>query len=215
MVTVAASECDAAVELSDPLVNPPKVPVPVADEGGTINGCITFIGTRFPERTGTIDSANSAGNGLFLSDWLAYYCSLKNVVEGTYDVNDLWPPERLNDAPNADYTVADWANISDLTQQGKKVAPTIASDAEEYKLYDSNSFIRTGATQDFPVKVIGSQAVEGTVVEFTIYVPQGSTPRTVTTLSIDGTDATQATICLLYTSPSPRDLSTSRMPSSA
>ena len=171
-----------------------KVPVPVADEGGTINGCITFIGTRFPERTGTIDSADSAGNGLFLSDWLAYYCSLKNVVEGTYDVNDLWPPERLNDAPNADYTVADWANISDLTQQGKKVAPTIASDAEEYKLYDSNSFIRTGATQDFPVKVIGSQAVEGTVVEFTIYVPQGSTPRTVTTLSIDGTDATQATI---------------------
>jgi hypothetical protein len=28
-VTVAASECDAAVVLSDPLVNPDKVPVPV------------------------------------------------------------------------------------------------------------------------------------------------------------------------------------------
>ena len=28
-VTVAASECAAAVELSAPLVNPPKVPVPV------------------------------------------------------------------------------------------------------------------------------------------------------------------------------------------
>ena len=28
-------------------------------------------------------------------------------------------------------------------------------------------------------------------------------------------DKTEATICLLYTSPSPRDLSTSRMPSSA
>ena len=29
------------------------------------------------------------------------------------------------------------------------------------------------------------------------------------------TYATQSTVCLLYTSPSPRDLSTSRMPSSA
>ena len=32
---------------------------------------------------------------------------------------------------------------------------------------------------------------------------------------MDVTDAKQAKICLLYTSPSPRDLSTSRMPSSA
>ena len=32
------------------------------------------------------------------------------------------------------------------------------------------------------------------MVEITIYVPQGSTPRTLTTLSIDGVDATQATI---------------------
>ena len=34
-------------------------------------------------------------------------------------------------------------------------------------------------------------------------------------LQIVGDHASQSTYCLLYTSPSPRDLSTSRMPSSA
>ena len=32
------------------------------------------------------------------------------------------------------------------------------------------------------------------MVEITVYVPQGNTPRTVTTISIDGADATQARI---------------------
>ena len=34
-------------------------------------------------------------------------------------------------------------------------------------------------------------------------------------LSVTGTNAVNLGFCLLYTSPSPRDLSTSRMPSSA
>ena len=33
--------------------------------------------------------------------------------------------------------------------------------------------------------------------------------------AVDGGDTIEANLCLLYTSPSPRDLSTSRMPSSA
>ena len=36
-----------------------------------------------------------------------------------------------------------------------------------------------------------------------------------TTLRVENTKQEPITICLLYTSPSPRDLSTSRMPSSA
>ena len=35
------------------------------------------------------------------------------------------------------------------------------------------------------------------------------------TITIDGKDISNLSPCLLYTSPSPRDLSTSRMPSSA
>ncbi len=172
-----------------------KVPVPVANAGGDIAGCITFVGTRFPSRTGVIDASNSSGNGLFLSDWLAYYCSLMNQPEGTYDVNDLWPIETLSSGnDNTDYNIADWENVADLTQTGKKVVPTIADDATEYKLYESSSFLRTSALNDFPVKIVGAQAVEGTVVEITVYVPQGSTPRTMSVLSIDGTDATQLKI---------------------
>ena len=172
-----------------------KVPALVAAEGGDAAGCITFIGTRFPSRSGVINAGNTAGNGIFLSDWLAYYCSLKNQPEGTYDISDLWPVETLlGGSANTDYNDDDWSNVADLTQTGKKVVPTVADDASEYKLYESNSFLRTSALADFPVKIIGAQAVEGTVVEITIYVPQGNTPRALTTLSIDGTDATQLNI---------------------
>ena len=132
----------------------------------------------------------SAGKGsldqVTLQEALAYLTFLDVSKK---DVSDLYPPET-----SGDYSAADWDEIIPTTQPGRVVVPTIADDASEYDLVKGTSFLRTSALADFPIKVIGAQAVEGTVVEFTVYVPQGNTPRTLTTLSIDGADATQATI---------------------
>ena len=171
-----------------------KVPTTVANAGGSIAGCIAFVGNRFPARGIGVDAGNTQGNGLFISDWLAYLCDLTNAPEGTFDPNDLWPPETVLGDNNPDYSASDWANQNDLTQHGKKEAPVISGDGEEYKLWESQSFFRTNAISDFPVKVVGAQLVTNTFVELTIYIMQGNTARNVTTLSIDGADATQLTI---------------------
>ena len=121
-----------------------------------------------------------------LQEALAYLTFLDVTKK---DVSDLYPPET-----SGDYNAADWDEIISTTQPGRVVAPTVSDDATEYNLVSGTSFLRTSALADFPIKVVGAQAVEGTVVEFTVYVPQGNTPRTLTTLSIDGADATQATI---------------------
>ena len=133
---------------------------------------------------------SSAGKGsldqVTLQEALAYLTFLDVSKK---DVSDLYPPET-----SGDYSAADWEEIIPTTQPGRVVVPTIADDASEYDLVKGTSFLRTSALADFPVKIIGAQAVEGTVVEITVYVPQGNTPRTVTTISIDGADATQARI---------------------
>ena len=149
------------------------VPSAITTAGGNEADLLTFAGKASLDLV-TLDEA------------LAY---LKSLDNSKTDIADLYPPET-----SGDYSAADWDEIVSTTQAGRVVAPTIADDATEYNLVSGTSFLRTSALADFPIKVIGAQAVEGTVVEFTVYVPQGSTPRTLTTLSIDGTDATQATI---------------------
>tara|TARA_B100000963_G_scaffold4085_1_gene3143 strand:+ start:4248 stop:6065 length:1818 start_codon:yes stop_codon:yes gene_type:complete len=114
---------------------------------------------------------------------------LTSLDSSKTEISDLYPAETAGD-----YSDADWEQIVPSTQPGKIVAPQLNDDATEYNLINGTSFLRTSVTSDFPVKVINSQAVAGTVVEFTVYVPQGNTPRTMTTLTIDGTDATQVTI---------------------
>ncbi len=171
-----------------------KVPTAVANAGGSIAGCITFVGTRFPARGIGVDASNSQGNGLFISDWLAYLCDLTNAPEGTFGPEDLWPPETILGDNNPDYNFDDWSNAVDLVQDGKNQAIQINADAEEYKLWESQAFLRTSALADFPVKVIGSTTVDKTYVDFTIFLPQGNTPRTMTSLSIDGDVATQLKI---------------------
>ena len=63
--------------------------------------------------------------------------------------------------------------------------------------------------------VVGRQQTEGGESSVSVAAPGGTGPEAGT----HRTDATGGTAgstgCLLYTSPSPRDLSTSRMPSSA
>ncbi len=149
------------------------VPSTITTAGGTDAGLLSHSGKA------SLDLVT-------LQEALAYLTSLD---DSKTDVSDLYPPET-----SGDYSAADWDEIVPSTQPGRFVAPIIADDASEYDLVKGTSFLRTSALADFPVKIIGAQAVEGTVVEITIYVPQGSTPRTITTLSIDGADATQVEI---------------------
>ena len=147
----------------------------------------SVITTAGGDEAGLLSSSGKGSLALVtLEEALAYLKSLDNTKT---DVSDLYPSET-----SGNYSDADWDEIVSSTQAGRVVAPTIADDATEYNLVSGTSFLRTSALADFPIKVIGAQAVEGTVVEFTVYVPQGNTPRTVTTISIDGADATQARI---------------------
>ena len=59
------------------------------------------------------------------------------------------------------------------------------------------------------VSAVSAEGLEVTVVVYALVVPQGVTK---TPGNVKGR---VLKVCLLYTSPSPRDLSTSRMPSSA
>ena len=146
------------------------VPSTITTAGGTDAGLLSHSGK------GSLDQVT-------LQESLAYLTSLD---DSKTDVSDLYPPET-----SGDYSAADWDEIVPSTQPGRVIAPTIADDATEFNLVSGTSFLRTSALNDFPVKVIGAQAAEGTVVEITVYVPQGNTPRTVSVLSIDGADATQ------------------------
>ena len=147
----------------------------------------SVITTAGGDEAGLLAHASVAAlTDVTLQQALSYLTSLDaNKTE----IADLYPAEGAGD-----YSDTDWEEIVKSEQPGKVVAPTVSDDATEYNLVSGVSFIRISALADFPIKVIGAQAVEGTVVEFTVYVPQGNTPRTLTTLSIDGADATQASI---------------------
>ena len=77
---------------------------------------------------------------------------------------------------------------------------------QEYTNYEAVIFAREGAQADFYTSAL----VEGSIVEVS-----GSGCQIKTFDGSNGAVNTISILCLLYTSPSPRDLSTSRMPSSA
>ena len=146
------------------------------------------ITTAGGDEAGLLSSSGKASLDLVtLQESLDYLTSLDAAKT---KMSDLYPPETAGD-----YSDADWKEITPTVQPGKVVAPQINDDATEYDLIKGVSFIRTSVLADFPIKVKNAQAVEGSVVEFTIYVPQGNTPRTSSgVLSIDGADATQVKI---------------------
>ena len=118
-----------------------------------------------------------------LQDWLAYLTYLdasKTAIE------DVYPSETAGT-----YTNDDWDEIVPHRQHGKRPAITVDDDAKPYELFKSKSFLRTNAVADFPVEVVGAAPTEGNVAEFTVYLPQGNTPRTLTALNIDGVAASQ------------------------
>ena len=172
-----------------------KLPTAIVNAVGSWSGVLQYVQSAFPARNSTqITKDNANGHGYFITDFLGYLCDLTNAPIGTYQPEDLWPSERLNGDVNPNFDSTDWDQVNDLIQDGKNVAPQLNDDADQYDLRESRAFLRTSALTDFPVKLIGSQAVEGTYINITVFVPQGNTPRNMTVLSIDGTDATQLKI---------------------
>ena len=75
---------------------------------------------------------------------------------------------------------------------------------------DSQIGFATGKVRERP-KLEGGKAF----VMNTEFEPAGDQPNAIAELSAGVLSGERDQVCLLYTSPSPRDLSTSRMPSSA
>ena len=78
------------------------------------------------------------------------------------------------------------------------------------KLADAGDFVRWGLPLAKGVTYLGTAVAIGSLA-FAAYALSAKTPQLTKTLNL----AALGSGCLLYTSPSPRDLSTSRMPSSA
>jgi hypothetical protein len=168
-----------------------QVPAIITAAGGSYSDAKSRIDAEFPARPG---GSVSSVHDIKLSEWLWYWCDITSAPVGTYNVEDLYPPEIVNGDVNPNFASADWADQIEFGQNGKRQAPYKTDDSEEYSLVESDTFVRSNVLADFPVKVIGCDTNERTYFDLTIFVPQGNAPRTINNLSIDGVDATQLKI---------------------
>ena len=171
-------------------------------------------------------------------DWTAQLESdpvTKLLEVGAY--RTLQNRARVNDAAKA--LMLAYALGSDLDQLAANVSlnrlvvqpedlttspPTMAVLEEDDALRERVQLVYEGLTTAGPRNsyILHARNASGLVADATAESPSPAVV-TVTVLSLDGTGAASADLlavvrvkfCLLYTSPSPRDLSTSRMPSSA
>ena len=157
-----------------------QTPRPIAQAGGTVNGCIAWVNSTFPGRSGPVNAST-----LLLTDWTGYWSSLTGAPIGTYGVDDLYPPQFLNGDINPAYFGADWADIMGFGQNGQERAVTVSSDDGAYDLADSDTFIRVGATGDFPVKIDNISTDNDTFFNMTVWVEQGVTPYSINAVSFD------------------------------
>ena len=155
-----------------------QTPRPIAQAGGTVNGCIAWVNSTFPGRSGPVNAST-----LLLTDWTGYWSSLTGAPIGTYGVDDLYPPQFLNGDINPAYFGADWADIMGFGQNGQERAVTVSSDDGAYDLADSDTFIRVGATGDFPVKIDNISTDNDTFFNMTVWVEQGVTPYSINAVS--------------------------------
>ena len=177
-----------------------KIPSKLAAEGITFNvakGLIeAHLGGGFPGRTWTQIS------DFTVNHWLYVWCAHNNVPSGTYSIADMFVPEYTGGISegfdgwmvNPEYDPDDFTDAIEFGQNGKREAPFLTDDAEEYKLLESDTFIRSNVLADFSVKVVGCLGTETNYFDMTIFIPQGNTPRTISNLIIDGTTATQVKI---------------------
>ena len=168
-----------------------QVPAIITAAGGSYSDAKSRIDAEFPARPG---GSVSSVHDIKLSEWLWYWCDITSAPVGTYNVEDLYPPEIVNGDVNPNFASADWADQIEFGQNGKRQAPYKTDDSEEYSLVESDTFVRSNVLADFPVKVIGCDTNERTYFDLTIFVPQGNAPRTINNLNIDGVDATQLKI---------------------
>ena len=168
-----------------------QVPAIITAAGGSYSDAKSRIDAAFPARSG---GSVSSVHDIKLSEWLWYWCDITSAPVGTYNVEDLYPPEIVNGDVNPNFASADWADQIEFGQNGKRQAPYKTDDSEEYSLVESDTFVRSNVLADFPVKVIGCNTDERTYFDLTIFVPQGNAPRTINNLNIDGVDATQLKI---------------------
>jgi len=155
-----------------------KTPKPIADAGGSVSGCIAWVNSTFPGRSGPVNAST-----LLLTDWTGYWSSLTGAPIGTYGVDDLYPPQFLNGDINPAYFGADWADIMGFGQNGQERAVTVSSDTAAYDLADSDTFIRVNATGDFPVKIDNISTDNDTFFNMTVWVEQGVTPYSINAVS--------------------------------
>ena len=177
-----------------------KIPSKLKAEGITFSVAKTLIeqqlGQGFPGRTWNQIS------DFTVNHWLYVWCLHNNVPSGTYSIADMFVPEYTGGISegfdgwnvNPEYDPEDFTDAIEFGQNGKREAPFLTADSEEYKLLESDTFIRSNVLNDFPVVVKGCLGIEKNYFDLTIFVPQGNTPRTIANLIIDGTTATQVKI---------------------
>ena len=172
-----------------------RVPKPIEDAGGTLAGCITHIQTAFPGRPGFVNA-----DTLKLNDFLHYWCALTGSPGGTYDVDDLYPPEIAAGDLNPTYWPDDWSDTFYFGQNGQNQAIDINSDADALKLSDSDHFIRNNVSGDFVLKIEGTAgdangaSIEKTFFEIVVWVDQDASPQTISAMTVDGDAVGQITI---------------------
>ena len=157
-----------------------KAPAPVAAAGGSVSGCISYVNTAFPGRSGAVNAST-----LLLTDWTSYWSSLTGAPIGTYGVDDLYPPQYFDGGINPAYDPEAWADAMGFSQNGQERAAVVSSDSGTYNLQDTDTFIRENVNADFPVKIDSIATDNQTFFNITVWVSQGVTPYTINAVSFN------------------------------
>ena len=142
----------------------------------------------------------SVAPGGIYTDLLFWLKGDAGVTTGT-GVNKVidWDDQSLN---GYDFTQGDKAEQPDLVAEAINFNPVINFDGQNDRLED----------QDAEDYLNGNQAISSFVAVLTNNL---NTDDAIFTTADDSTNTDAPNTCLLYTSPSPRDRTRSRMPSSA
>ena len=164
-----------------------------------------------------IRDSYSAASGIFGIGDIAVGDTATLILEGTVDVGQGGNTiTNITTAATGDQV--DPSTVGDDLEESV-VVNDVADLVTVKTLSSSDDTPAEGDTVTFQIAVVNNGAAQATNVSLTDSLPAGFT--------LTGNTTSQGTyaggvwtigtlnVCLLYTSPSPRDLSTSRMPSSA
>jgi hypothetical protein len=140
------------------------------------------------DETGLLASSGKASLSLVtLNDLLVY---LNSLDLNTYTIEDLFPPES-----DADYDADDYIEIIDQSLSSRHASQLYSAvSSVTCDLYKGTSIVVDAPTSDIAIDVIGASNIEGVTIDFTLYINQGSTSRTVSGITFDGVTAAQYNI---------------------